>query len=386
MLKTCIITTYFISYRTFTRKGMGTFVDTNRKQLIDSRKELSILWYLLKFSFRKTLKIFAPIPLLHFCRNIIFFLFSSLPFYIPSMASAQQLIQQGLYMLDPYNINPAYGGLNNSITVTGDFRKQWTEINGRPQSQYITLHAPLHSLNSGIGAQFTHDQLGASKITSGMVSYNYYLPTPILISIGGSIGLTSKKLESDILLTPDGKYEIDINHNDPNIPNISTTSNNGIINLGIFTRINAWEIGLSGYQTTKLGKRNTENYYYQPYRHIILYSGYTYNIDEDWKIAPSLLIKTDIITLQSELDIHVYNNNIFGGIGVRGYNKNSIDAVKLVLGGRLSEHLLLAYNFESSIGNIKTFSGNTHELLLQYRIKTNIIKRPKEKIIYHPRM
>ena len=51
---------------------------------------------------------------------------------------AQQLAQKGLYMLDPYSFNPAYGGLNNGLTLTGDFRNQWSNLQGKPLGGYFT--------------------------------------------------------------------------------------------------------------------------------------------------------------------------------------------------------------------------------------------------------
>lgn len=304
----------------------------------------------------------------------------------PAATEGQQVIQQGLYMLDPYVFNPAYGGLNNGLTITGNFRKQWNDLPGSPSSQYVTAHAPLMLLNSGIGGHFSHDALGASDITSASLSYNIILPTTIFISVGGGLGIQSKVLDGSILRTPDGNYENGVNHNDPNIPNGKSNSTNGIVNLGIVARTGLLEIGLSSLQTTKFGKQNKEQYYYQPSNHIMLYGSYFYTLNESWKIVPNALLKYDLKTLQSELDIHLYNKNLFGGVGIRGYNAASFDAVKVTLGGRITERIMVAYNFESPISSIRTYSGNTHELLLQYRIPTNFIQRPKEKMIYHPRM
>ena len=307
-------------------------------------------------------------------------------FFCPTISNAQQFVQQGLYMLDPYSFNPAYGGLNNGLTLTGNFRKQWSDINGKPVSEYLSAHMPLRSINSGVGIMFRHDALGASNIVDGSLSYNYILPTTFFLSVGGGIGLSSKRLDGSQLRTPDGNYESGIDHQDPNIPNVKIGSSNGIINLGAVLRTGMLEIGVSSAQTLGLKLANRDSYYYEPYNHIIMYASYFYSFDENWKIVPSTLIKYDFNTIQSDLDIHIYNKNIFGGVGVRGYNSKSFDAIKLVIGGRISERLMVSYNFESPISGIKTYSGSTHELLLQYRIPTNLIQRPKEKMIYHPRM
>lgn len=301
-------------------------------------------------------------------------------------STAQQIVQQGLYMLDPYSINPAYGGLNNGLTLTGNFRKQWSSLDGSPVSQYVSAHMPLKSINSGAGVVFRHDALGASNIIDGSFSYNYILPTTFFLSVGGGIGLSSKRLDGSILKTPDGNYENGIDHQDPNIPDGKISSNNGLINLGVLLRLNTLELGISSIQSVGFKLNNAEFYQYRPYHHLTMYASYFYSIDEDWKIVPNALFKYDFNVMQTDLDIHIYNNNLFGGIGARGYNTNSFDAIKLIIGGRISEKLMVSYNFESPISSINTYSGSTHELLLQYRIPTNLIQRTKEKMIYHPRM
>ena len=305
---------------------------------------------------------------------------------VKSELFSQQFAQRGLYMLDPYSFNPGYGGLNNGLSITGNFRRQWSNLEGKPVSEYISAHMPLRNINSGIGVNFNHDAIGASNIVEGSLSYNYILPLPVFLSVGGGIGLSSKRLDGNLLRTPEGNYENGVDHQDPNIPNTKISSNNGIVNLGIVMRAELLELGLSSMQTLSFKANNKEAYYYKPYNHLIFYGSYFYSLEENWKIVPNILLKYDFNSLQTDVDIHLYNKNIFGGVGVRGFNSKSFDAIKLIIGGRITERIMVSYNFESSISEIKTYSGNTHELLLQYRIPTNFIQRPKEKMIYHPRM
>ncbi|KXK18361.1 MAG: PorP/SprF family type IX secretion system membrane protein [Saprospiraceae bacterium] len=300
--------------------------------------------------------------------------------------NAQQIAQHGLYMLEPYRYNPAFGGLNNALTITGNFRRQWAELPGRPSTQYISAHMPLRTINSGVGLNFKNDELGATRISAATMSYNYILPLRVFVSVGVGLGLNTSSINGDLLRTPEGNYENGINHNDPNIPAGKSSSTNGTLNLGIVSRINAIELGLSAIQTTSIGKRNSDLYYYKPYTHLILYTAYYYQIDDNWKILPSALLKYDLATIQTELDILAYNKNIFGGIGIRGYDNSSIDAVKVMLGGRITERILVAYNFEGNISKERAYIGNTHELLVQFRIKTNFKTTKREKIIYHPRI
>ncbi|NJK84494.1 MAG: type IX secretion system membrane protein PorP/SprF [Saprospiraceae bacterium] len=57
---------------------------------------------------------------------------------------AQQPSQYSLYMFNRMAYNPAYAGLDNSLSTTGVFRRQWVNLQGSPIAQHLNLHAPLY--------------------------------------------------------------------------------------------------------------------------------------------------------------------------------------------------------------------------------------------------
>lgn len=118
--------------------------------------------------------------------------------------AAQQLPQYGLYMFEPYSFNPAYGGMNNSISVSADIRKQWSGLAGAPSSQYLTVHMPIYSLNSGVGLMLNNEELGANHQFQGQLSYNYVMSNLAagLISIGASVGLINRNMDGSEIRTP----------------------------------------------------------------------------------------------------------------------------------------------------------------------------------------
>lgn len=300
----------------------------------------------------------------------------------------QQFRQQGLYMLDPYQSNPAFGGLNNSLTMTGDFRRQWSELTGAPIGQFVSANMPLYAIQSGVGINLFHETLGASRAISGDVSYNYIFTQfeGFLLSAGVGLGVRSNQIDGSRLRTPDGNYENIINHNDPNIPITNSTANSMVIVSGLALRSANFELGLGSYQTIGATISKEMNYNYAPANHLTLYGSTFLRIIDDWMLSPNLLLKYDFRVLQTEIDVLAYYGNLFGGLGMRGYSGNSSDAFKVILGGRITEKIQVAYNYEMTISGLKSVAGNTHELLIQYRIPASSLTKQREKIIYHPRM
>ncbi|MEL6143553.1 MAG: type IX secretion system membrane protein PorP/SprF, partial [Bacteroidota bacterium] len=88
---------------------------------------------------------------------------------------AQQLAQYSLYFLDPVQLNPAYAGLDNSLSATGTYRSQWSGLPGNPVGQRLSAHLPLYIISSGIGFDAEIDELGARRYTRFGLSYNYQL-------------------------------------------------------------------------------------------------------------------------------------------------------------------------------------------------------------------
>ena len=119
-------------------------------------------------------------------------------------AMAQQAPQYSLFALNPYAYNPAYAGLENTLVATGVYRRQWSGLEGAPETQHLNAHLPLYVINSGIGLKIENDVIGAHRTTQGSVSYNYQLELGrnTLLSAGIGIGFLQYSLDGAKLRQP----------------------------------------------------------------------------------------------------------------------------------------------------------------------------------------
>ena len=99
------------------------------------------------------------------------YFFTFLILCIGFSAQSQQAGQFSMYMLNKYQNNAAYAGLDNSLSLTGVFRSQWVGLNGSPIMQNVNAHMPVYFIKGGVGLNINNTTLGAEQHTSMTLSY-----------------------------------------------------------------------------------------------------------------------------------------------------------------------------------------------------------------------
>ncbi|MDH3649862.1 MAG: PorP/SprF family type IX secretion system membrane protein [Saprospiraceae bacterium] len=303
---------------------------------------------------------------------------------------AQQTPQYTMTMLDKYRFNPAYAGMEASLVITGSLKSQWETFPGQPKFQQVNAHLPLYIANGGAGFKFYHDAVGAEQTMGFQASYNYVIDSDIgIFSVGLSAGMIQKKINGALLRTPDGIYEGNtIVHNDPIL---SSTKGSGIgptASLGVFFANDYIEAGIAIDQAfgNTIKANNAEETTFQLKRGVNAFVEYSYAVTDEIVLYPAIFAKTDLV--QTQLDVMVraeYQDLYFGGLVFRGYNANTVDAVAIFLGTRISSSLKVGYAYDITLSGLRNFTDGTHELFVQYDLNKPVgIGRP-EKIIYNPR-
>ena len=302
-------------------------------------------------------------------------------------AVAQQGFQYSQYMLDKYQFNPAYGGLERSLIINAAIRSQWNGIEGNPQSQYINAHLPFYIWNGSIGMSLQNESSGALRNVQLAGSYNYVIKNDFgIFSFGLSAGIIQKSIDGTQLITPDGDYvDGSFNHNDPAL---SDREYNGISptwTAGFYYGGRDFDAGITFANvpapSLSAGPSNVT-----VSSHSTLYTEYRYPWNDKLLLIPNMLIKTDFVEYQTDISVMGrYNGNIFGSVGVRGYNSNSLDALIFMMGTKLSPKYSVAYSFDTGLSTLKRANEGTHEIRLMYNLNRPIRTGMLPKVIYNPR-
>ncbi|MEL7120370.1 MAG: PorP/SprF family type IX secretion system membrane protein [Bacteroidota bacterium] len=309
-------------------------------------------------------------------------------FSIPLLA--QQAPQYSLYMFNKLNWNPAYAGLDYSLSITGGYRAQWTNITdfeGAPRTQYVNAHLPLLFINSGVGIGLENDQLGARTNTSLNLSYSYTLDFgKSLLNLGIGTQVVQQSLDGSRLITPSGIYEgIAIDHQDNILPNTRENAMALSFNFGAYFYSEALELGASVFHLNEptidyTGFSPTLNRYFSAY------AGVNLEVNNQITFHPSAFVLSDLTQTQTQATaLFRYNDNIFGGASLRGYNQNTFDAIVFIAGLKLSNNITFGYAYDLSLSGFNVISNQSHEIMINYNLNTPIGQGVPPKIIYSPR-
>jgi type IX secretion system PorP/SprF family membrane protein len=319
------------------------------------------------------------------------FFFTFIIICIGLSAQSQQTGQYSMYMLNKYQNNSAYAGLDNSLSITGVFRSQWVGLNGNPVMQNINAHMPVYFIKGGVGLNIDNIELGAEQNTSMTFSYAYHKPMGNvgILSMGIGGGFYQKTLDGSILRTPDGLYDDDnnlIDHKDLILSEGRETGVVPVFNAGVFFQAEKFEIGASVTNLVEPRVNLNTNINFQLERHYFLTMAYNWDINNSFSLQPSIMVKSDLVETQLEISAIIkYNDNIFGGLAFRGYNKNTIDAAAFLVGLKLSEKISLAYSYDLTLSSYNSVSNGSHEILINYNLNKIIGAGVPPRIIHNPR-
>ena len=305
---------------------------------------------------------------------------------------AQQSVQQSMYMLNPYQFNEAFAGTENSLIITADIRKQWTNLEGSPGSQNLTAHLPLYFLKGGIGFQLENDELGATRNTSFKASYNYIhtLGEKTSISIGASAGIIQQSYDGSILRSPDGDYEPGaFNHNDLLLSTLNQNAVTSTFGAAVLFQMADLDVGLSANNLTESSfEFQTEDLAtsFQQQRHYAIHAGYNLEINDFVSLRPTVLLRSDLAENQIDLNLlATLDQKFLLGGGIRGIQGPENDAAVIIVGIELNENFTLAYSYDIGLSSLNSIQNGSHEFLIRYDLNKKLGGGYPPSIKYNPR-
>ena len=293
-----------------------------------------------------------------------------------STAFSQQLPQFTQYMFNTISINLAYAGSRETLSVVGLHRSQWVGLEGGPETQTLSIHAPLRNEKIGLGLSFINDELGYENFSYIYGDFSYTIQTGVnsKLAFGIKAGMTHYNLDEELL-------------NDPSVindPFFNDVSNRWSPNVGagLYWHSERWYLGLSTPRilNTDYNNGGNGNIDYVALERISYYftGGYVFDLSETTKLKPSVLLKaTNGAPLSFDISANfLFNDKFWLGAGYR--INESAAAIGGIADFQVSKQWRIGYAYEYPISDIRAYTSGTHEILLMFEVfKSKRIKSPR---------
>ncbi|MFM9052240.1 MAG: type IX secretion system membrane protein PorP/SprF [Bacteroidota bacterium] len=270
---------------------------------------------------------------------------------------AQQDPQFSQHMFARLPINAGYAGANDAICASLLYRNQWTGFGGEPKTALLSFDTPVDALHGGVGLSvYAADRLGAENNLNirGAYAYRMNLGSGNL-GLGVDFGYYQKSVSADFVYNDLG---------DNRIPSNGASGGSLDLGFGLYYNSEKLYVGISSTHLQE-GEITYDNIRTKLARHYWLMAGYSAELSPSLTLKPALLVKTDAVSTQFDLNANLLINNKFwiGG----GYRLE--DAIVIMAGLEIVPNLKLGYSYDYTTSAIRTFSSGTHEIMLGYCFK-----------------
>ncbi len=273
---------------------------------------------------------------------------------------AQQNAQFTHYSFNTLAVNPGYAGSRDALTVTLLHRTQWVSFPGAPVTQTFTIHAPVANEKVGIGFSVLNDKIGPTDQTSFFADFAYKIKVgkgQLSLGLKGGFNMISQDINGLSTTQP----------NDPAFQENAQSKLLPNVGAGVYYSTTKYYLGLStpsllenDYATDATSVASSEQ------RHYFFIGGAIFNLNKEGsiKLRPTTFVKvTAGAPVEIDLTALFYLKDTFWA----GPMFRTGDAVGLLVGVNLLEHLSVGYSYDWSFTN-KTgeYNGGSHEIMLRY--------------------
>ncbi len=281
-----------------------------------------------------------------------------------NVAFAQQMPQFTNYQLNTYMYNPAVAGVDGYTQMSANIRHQWVGVQEAPTTNAITMFGPMRNNKMALGGMVYSDKLGPESRSGFSMSYSYHLrlKDDISMSLGLSAGLLQYKIDN----TSINPYD----DSDPvfNAPGITNAVPNA--SFGVFLYSNKFHFSLAVPQLLNSSFNLKDDYTDEDLltgglvSHYYVSGGYKHDINSDFTLEPSLLIKiVSPANPQFEITCKTsYKKMFWSAVSYRLQ-----DAATIYLGYDVNDQLYVAYGHDFLTSGLSAVSSGTNEFKLGYR-------------------
>jgi type IX secretion system PorP/SprF family membrane protein len=282
---------------------------------------------------------------------------------------SQQDSQYTQYMYNTVNINPAYAGSREAMSMFILHRTQWVGLDGAPVTNNASMHTPIGESNFGIGMSFVNDRIGPTSENTISADLAYFIQ--ITENYRLSVGL---KGTANIFNLDVNKLNIQ-DQNDPQFQNLNASFTPNI-GAGLYLFSDKNYIGLSVPNMFETKHYNDNEVAITRERmHFYLIGGHVFDLSPSVQFKPAFLSK---IVSGAPLQVDVTANFLINEKFTIGAAYRWGSAVSGLAGFQISEKLFIGYGYDMETTNLSNYNSGSHEIFLRFELfKNNRITSPR---------
>ncbi|RDV13077.1 type IX secretion system membrane protein PorP/SprF [Pontibacter diazotrophicus] len=286
-------------------------------------------------------------------------------------AMAQQAPQYTQYIFNELVINPAYAGSKQILNINTTYRNQWTGFEGAPTTQTLSIDGPTHTKNLGWGLHLLNDEIGVQRQTAvyANASTRIDLDHFSTLSLGVAVG-ASQYVFDGTRLDPGTVSEIP----DAAIPQGRVSQILPDLKVGLFFNTERYYAGLSA--ASLIPFKDSETEIATPRRHFFLSTGYMFDLNQNIRLKPSILVKEDFRS-PTGVDLNtfllLYNRLWFGAsyrTALPMFTKQEMkqldkrNALAVIAQVYVTQKFRVGYSYDMSLTALRNYGS--HEVSLGY--------------------
>jgi len=286
--------------------------------------------------------------------------------FLPFVLKGQQAPLYTQYMFNKFIYNPAVAGVDPFYQIRSSHRFQWIGLPDPPLTNSLCFYGPHANLDMGFGGYLYYDVTGPTSKAgiTGSYAYNIAITDDIRVSMGASFGIMQYKVDGT-----------QIELKDPSDQALQETVYSNFVpdaNLGVYLYAENYYVGFSTSQliNTKLKLYSQSTGLNKLKSHFFLTGGYLYEINRDFKVEPSAIIK-GTAPKQFQFDFNtrvIYQDMVWLGLSIR-----TKDALSFLIGYTYENKINIGYSYDFTITDLRKYNSGTHEIMIGFRF--NDIKR-----------
>lgn len=279
---------------------------------------------------------------------------------------SQQLPMYSQYMFNKLLLNPAVTGNSEALELRITARQQWVGVDKAPSTQIISGHVRLNNGTMGVGGVIFADRFGPESKIGLQGNYSYILPIfneKSRLAFGLSFQVFQYQMDYANFTSLDA--------DDPVLAYNKENSWLPESDFGIYLYGAKYFAGLSGNQLIGLPVKigGDEVNLNSLIRHYNLIGGYTFALNGNFSLEPSVLLKGTFKTpFQADINIKgIYQRDYWLAFSYR----TSGDIIGML--GITYKDFVFGFAYDFATSKLMQYQNGTFEIVLGYNIAMNKI-------------